>query len=191
MPLVKCHHCGSEFQRQLNQIKRSKFLFCSPKCKSDNPDFNALAGKTRGDAQRFGGAGKTYVKMNGRHMHRVIAEEKLGRPLLPKEVVHHIDGNRRNNDPENLEITTQSAHIRIHLPAMRKIKEERGTNACGETSGMSKLTNSDVLEIRALREAGETSKIIAVRFGVNSSTIQKIINGRTWKHLKDAATTSI
>lgn len=32
--------------------------------------------------------------------HRRIMEEKLGRVLLPREHVHHIDGVKTNNDPD-------------------------------------------------------------------------------------------
>lgn len=32
----------------------------------------------------------------------MVAERMLGRKLKPGEVVHHIDGNKRNNAPENL-----------------------------------------------------------------------------------------
>lgn len=36
--------------------------------------------------------------------HRLVMEQKLGRYLLPTEVVHHVDGDRANNHPDNLEV---------------------------------------------------------------------------------------
>jgi hypothetical protein len=57
----------------------------------------------------------TYRKRNGRHEHRVVAEQMLGRPLRRGEIVHHIDGNKHNNDPSNLQVMSQSDHIREHF----------------------------------------------------------------------------
>lgn len=76
--------------------------------------------------QRGRGEGKTYRKRNGRHEHRVVAEEKLGRPLRSGEIVHHLDGDIHNNDPENLHVTTQGEHIRIHKP-WRHWEEQRAS----------------------------------------------------------------
>lgn len=38
--------------------------------------------------------------------HRLVMAESLGRLLLPTETVHHKDGNRTNNDIDNLELRT-------------------------------------------------------------------------------------
>jgi hypothetical protein len=38
----------------------------------------------------------------------------LHRTLEKGEEVHHIDGDRRNNDPENLLLMTQEGHYRLH-----------------------------------------------------------------------------
>lgn len=47
-------------------------------------------------------------------VHRLVAAEMLGRPLHPDEHVHHQDGNPRNNDPDNLIVTTLAEHTRTH-----------------------------------------------------------------------------
>jgi len=46
--------------------------------------------------------------------HRLVMEKHIGRYLDPQEVVHHIDGNPRNNAIENLQLfASQSEHISI------------------------------------------------------------------------------
>lgn len=52
--------------------------------------------------------------------HVIVAEKKIGRPLRPGEVVHHIDGDKRNNAPSNLEVlASQAEHARLHASARR------------------------------------------------------------------------
>jgi hypothetical protein len=60
-------------------------------------------------------SGYRITYRNGRrdYEHRLVAEEAIGRPLEKGEVVHHIDGNRANNAPENLLVMPVSEHDKL------------------------------------------------------------------------------
>ena len=40
----------------------------------------------------------------------------IGRLLKDDEVVHHIDRDKKNNNPSNLLILTKKEHSRLHIP---------------------------------------------------------------------------
>lgn len=46
--------------------------------------------------------------------HRIVMENYLGRILQSHEVVHHINGNKKDNRLENLEVMNVDEHSRIH-----------------------------------------------------------------------------
>lgn len=64
---------------------------------------------------------RTYEKTFGVHTHRLVAEKMIGRKLRKGEVVHHMDGNKRNNNPSNLKVfANQAEHARWHKEHDRK-----------------------------------------------------------------------
>lgn len=46
--------------------------------------------------------------------HRLVMEQKLGRKLTREEVVHHIDHDRKNNDPDNLMLMANAREHRLY-----------------------------------------------------------------------------
>ena len=103
-----CEICSSAFvPNRGNQGQR----FCSSPCRNAN---NSRVSVERRAAMQRGTGTKWYVKQGGRHQHRVVAEQMLGRPLQKGEIVHHKDGNKKNNDPSNLAVMTQGEHMREH-----------------------------------------------------------------------------
>lgn len=107
--LKKCTFCGKEFEVPTH---RRDATYCSFICKQTFVAQSTVverAAKLRGR-----GKGKSYTKFMGRHLHRIVAEEKMGRSLRPGEVVHHLNGDKFDNRPENLAITTQQIHASVH-----------------------------------------------------------------------------
>ncbi len=65
------------------------------------------------------------VKRDGKHKyeHRILMEKFLGRGLTYNEIVHHIDGDKRNNELKNLELIDRRVHAGNHTRERAKYVE--------------------------------------------------------------------
>jgi hypothetical protein len=90
--------------------------------------------------------------------------------------INHIDGDKDNNKPTNLEYVTASENNRH---AVRS-----GLNPVhGENNPAAKLTETRVLELRESFRRGASLTEIAAAFGISKSEVSAIVRGKNWKSL--------
>ncbi|EHT6215651.1 HNH endonuclease [Staphylococcus pseudintermedius] len=114
------------------------------------------------------GEGYLRTHINGKTVkaHILVAESFI-RPRKSKEVINHLDGNRKNNTLENLEVTTQSNNLK-HFWSMKK--ERR------------RLTPEKAEQIRMLHFVeGLSYNAIARQFDCTATSVRQIINNITFK----------
>lgn len=142
------------------------------------------SGKSRrflNSAKRKDGFYSVALTIDGRkfaiHLHRLVAILYHGKPPAGKDNARHKNGIKTDNRPENIwwrslsEIQTGLFESGARVP-------KRGSDRA-----FSKLTDSDVIDIRWRVFNGETRLAMAAKHSVSHCTVSKICSGQTWKHL--------
>ncbi len=94
--------------------------------------------------------------------------------------VNHMNGIKADNRLENLEYCSSSEnHKHAFILGLK-------TSTKGEKSGMTTLTNKDVIGIKKalLKPYHGINKDLAKKYGVNSRSISNIKCGVSWSHIK-------
>lgn len=115
------------------------------------------------------------------YVHRLVAEAFVPGKIDGFEV-NHLDGNKANNSASNLEWVSHSANQRHAYRVLGTLR----TNLVGhpgEENGQSKLSDEDVLAIRAAAADGERQRSIAARYGIAQGNVSRICTRRSWAHV--------
>lgn len=121
---------------------------------------------------RNGGTNRMFA------VHRLVAWAFLG-PQPEGVQVRHKDGDAMNAKSNNLAYGSPKENQADRL--------QHGTAGFGAQHSQSRLTDDQVVDIRARLKAGALQEGLAEEFGVSQSHISGIKTGRAWKHLKEAA----
>ena len=134
----KCEHCSKEFEIAASNKTRT----CSWRCSYEiRKKYGTAYVTTQGYV-----AIKTHSREsdeNGYELaHRMIMAKKIGRQLTFNEHVHHINGNKQDNTPENLMLLTNSEHQRVHDASTKLNTKEAIENRIISTYGFNSFVHS-------------------------------------------------
>ena len=103
-----CEQCGKDVERYVSS--RGSQIFCSRDCHQDFRRAKTARHVTSdGYVRIFVGKDCPNASKTGHIFeHRKVMQDILGRPLVGEENVHHINGVKDDNRPENLELWSRS-----------------------------------------------------------------------------------
>lgn len=115
-------------------------------------------------------------------VHRLVAMAFLGDPN--GRHVNHIDFNKTNNSVNNLEWVTPKENTAHSIRSGRWNMCHKGETALAinNPTRATKLSASDVAEIRSACTRGEPQLAIAKRYGIFQGTVSKIKRGAIWSN---------
>lgn len=132
---LNCIICEKQFI--VHECRKDTAKVCSRSCNG------VYVGKLRRERAkpRISTQGYYFIKKLGHHRSNkqgyvkvadIVLEEKLGRRLGHNEIAHHINGDKLNDTPENLEAMDNAEHTRMHHDERRKRENTRMCIVCGK-----------------------------------------------------------
>lgn len=119
------------------------------------------------------------IKGTCKAVHRYLAIAFIPNPEN-KSDVNHKDGNKLNNNLDNLEWNTRKENINH---AFQMGLSDTTGHVAGIKNGNHILNDKLVLEIREKAKQGHTCSELAREYSVSKSNIVAIKNRKSWKHI--------
>ena len=126
-------------------------------------------------SKRGAGYGQFGISGRQQYAHRVAYQLYVGEIPEGLCVLHQCD-NRKCVNPDHLFLGTQADNMR---DCKNKGRHTRPDNS-GEKNNHSKMTETQIIEIRAKYSEGATQSELAKEFGVSQANISDIVCRRTW-----------
>lgn len=114
-------------------------------------------------------------KKHGVNIHRLVLLAWRGLPPEGKPYGCHNDGDLNNCNLDNLRWDTATANA--------EDSRKHGTLSVGSKHPISKVTETQVIEIRSKYTTGETLRALGAIYGLGFPTIWAIVNRKSWKHI--------
>lgn len=115
------------------------------------------------------------------YLHRLIAMAFIPNPEN-KPFVNHKDGNKLNNNIDNLEWCTHSENI-IHA-YKNHLKEDTGYAKYIRRESNRKLTEDEINDIRAMYKKGIKQVDIAKKYNLYSRTVNNIVHDNLYRQIE-------
>ena len=114
-------------------------------------------------------------------VHRIVADAWCANDDPENKTdVNHIDGNKLNNAPENLEWCTRK-HNMIHAAQNGLLNCENRKR--GEDCNLTQYSEAEIREACRLLQENWRNVDVAKKTGISAMYIKQLRNGTAWKHL--------
>ena len=155
--------------------KEKREIICNSKIKERICRQCTYKNQVKGSLDKNG-----YVKISQKYQHRIVWEKENG-PIPKGYVIHHKDGDRKNNAIENLELLLKIEHDKLTMLKVWKERKEKNIKL-----NYSKKIKLDIKNIINLLKKGQSLRKIAMLNNISHTTVSSFlkennINCRTIK----------
>jgi len=179
--LSPCPSCGATFMR----FRRAFGRMCKKCCIRNITHRNGPLNPRWSGGRFYDKKGYVLVyspnhpRAHNKHVleHILIAERMLNRSLMSNEIVHHVNGIKSDNRPENLHIMDRAEHTKYHFPKRKKTMCSGGCGIgrfCVEGFLCKNCRRPSFNRVKSAYDRLLSWRMVGVELGISHETARKI-----------------